>query len=333
MPVPNPRILVTGAFGQIGSELTVALRQAYGEEQVVATDIALPQKKEARPDGAGPFATLDVTEPEAVLRLIKKHNIDTVVHLAALLSATGERKPERAWQVNVAGTLNILNAAREQHLSQVIIPSSIAVFGPETPRKGAPNDTILRPTTMYGITKVTCELLGNYYGNRYGLDVRGLRFPGIISAVTPPSGGTTDYAVEMFYAAVANQPYTCFVQENTRLPMMYMPDCIAATLDLMRAPRERLRHHTDFNVGALDFTAGELAEEIRKHIPGLRCTYLPDFRQEIADSWPDSLDDSVARDEWGWRPRFDLESMTRDMIHQLRRRQAAGTLLTLQEAV
>lgn len=333
MPKPIQKVLVTGACGQIGSELTAALRERHGDENVVATDVALSASEAAESDGSGPFEILDVTEPRAISNLIETHKIDVVVHLAALLSATGERDPERAWQVNVEGTLNILNASRQHHLSQVLIPSSIAVFGPGTPRERTPNETVLRPSTMYGITKVTCELLGNYYRGKYNLDIRGLRFPGIISAVTPPSGGTTDYAVEMFYAAVAGKPYTCFVEESTRLPMMYMPDCIAATLDLMRAPLDKLCRHTDFNVGALDFTAGELAAEIRRHIPGFHCTYRPDFRQSIANSWPESVDDTPARTEWGWQPRFDLETMTQDMIHRLRKRLAAGTLQILQEAV
>jgi nucleoside-diphosphate-sugar epimerase len=320
------RILVTGAIGQIGTELTLALRERYGDDNVVATDVVRDIKNNHALYRSGPFFILDVTEREDVEAAVKQHRIDTIVHLAALLSAAGEKDPDLAWEVNVAGMLNVLNTARDNGLAQVFVPSSIAVFGPGTPLENTPNDTVLRPTTIYGVSKVTGELLCNYYVKKWSLDVRGLRYPGIISSEKAPFGGTTDYAVEMFYEAVRHGRYTCFVREDTRLPMMYMPDCIRATLELMEAPFEQLVHHAEFNINGLDFSAGELAEEIRKHIPDFECVYLPDYRQEIADSWTSSTDDTAAREEWGWSPAFTLEAMTRDMLWKLRARQAAGTL-------
>lgn len=311
------RILVTGAIGQIGTELTLALRERYGNDNVVATDVVRDINNNAALYRTGPFGVLDVTEREDVDELVRMYDVDTIVHLAALLSATGEQDPDFAWEVNVAGMQNVLNVARDHQLNQVFVPSSIAVFGPGTPLDNTPNDTVLRPTTIYGVSKVTGELLGNYYVKKWGLDVRGVRYPGIISSGKPPCGGTTDYAVEMFFAAVNGKPYRCFVREETRLPMMYMPDCIRATLMLMAAPFDSLVHHADFNISGLEFTAGELAAEIRKHIPAFECTFEPDFRQAIADSWTASTDDSAARAEWGWSPSFDLESMTVDMLNKL----------------
>ncbi len=311
------RILVTGAIGQIGTELTLALRARYGDDNVVATDVVQDLDGHRELYESGPFFVLDVTEPADVVEAVRGHRIDTIVHLAALLSATGEKEPDFTWEVNVEGMLNVLNTARDLELNQVFVPSSIAVFGPGTPPENTPNDTILRPTTIYGVTKVTGELLGDYYVRKWGLDVRGLRYPGIISAGKPPCGGTTDWAVEMFYAAVKGRPYACFVREDTRLPMMYMPDCIRATLLLMETPFERLIHHTNFNICGLEFSAGELAGAIRRHVPGFECTFEPDERQAIADSWIRSMDDTPAREEWGWSPSFSLESMTRDMLDKL----------------
>jgi nucleoside-diphosphate-sugar epimerase len=318
------RILVTGAVGQIGSELTMALRERHGGGNVVA----IGRKTRPRPEleGSGPFEFCDVTEKEKLFALIRRHDVGTIYHMAAILSATGEEKPLLCWDVNMNGLHNVLEAARELGLEKVICPSSIAVFGPETPRDRTPQETVLRPTTMYGVTKVAGELLCDYYVRRFDVDVRGLRYPGIISAETLPGGGTTDYAVAIFYEAVDKGRYTCFVREDTVLPMMYMPDCIKATLDLADADASRLRHHSDFNVGALSFSAGELAAEIRKHVPGFEVTYEPDFRQRIADSWPRSLDDTAAREEWGWKPAYDLAAMTTDMIEKLRKRRAAGDL-------
>jgi nucleoside-diphosphate-sugar epimerase len=258
--------------------------------------------------------------------VVKKHDIDTIYHMAAILSVAGEQNPQLAWHVNMDGLYEVLEVAREFSMARVIVPSSIAAFGPETPRDRTPNETILKPRTMYGITKVAGELLGDYYFRKYGVDCRGLRYPGIISNETLPGGGTTDYAVAIYYEAVKNKRYTCFVREDTRLPMMYMPDCIKATIDLAEADPGKLKHHCDFNVGAMSFSVGELAAAIKKHIPDFTCTYQPDFRQQIADSWPMSLDDTAAREEWGWKPAYDLEAMTSDMLEVLGRRHREGKL-------
>jgi nucleoside-diphosphate-sugar epimerase len=317
------RILITGAAGQIGSELALALRKKYGGENVLATDIIRPAGPLAE---SGPFEELDVTDRKALEGLIRKFGVDTVYHLAALLSATGEKKPQKAWEVNMSGLYNVLEAARDAGLGRVFSPSSIAVFGPATPRENTPQDTVLDPKTMYGVTKVAGELLCDYYVQKYALDVRGCRYPGIISHQTLPGGGTTDYAVAIFYEAVKNARYTCFLREETRLPMMYMPDCLKCTIDLMEADFGRLRHHGNFNVAAMSFSAGELAAAIRKRIPSFVCEYKPDFRQAIADSWPASIDDSAARREWGWQPEYDLARMTDDMLAALQARHAAGAL-------
>jgi len=318
------RILVTGSVGQIGSELTLALRQRFGAENVVATGRKTPPSDALK--NSGPFYFIDVANRDTLEEVVRKHSIDTIVHMAAILSAVGEQNPMRCWDVNINGTLAVLECAREHEMARVIIPSSIAAFGPETPRDRTPNDTILKPRTMYGVTKVAGELLADYYFRKYGLDVRGLRYPGIISHETLPGGGTTDFAVAIYFEAVKNKRYTCFVREDTRLPMMYMPDCIKATIDLAEADVAKLKHHSDFNVGAMSFSAGELAASIRKHIPDFVCTYEPDFRQAIADSWPMSLDDSAAREEWGWKPAYDLEAMTKDMLEVLGRRHSEGKL-------
>ncbi|MGQ9709366.1 MAG: L-threonine 3-dehydrogenase [Anaerolineae bacterium] len=312
------RILVTGACGQIGSELTLALREKYGGENVVAAGHRTPPGPALR--DSGPFEFLDVTKREELEAVVRKYNIDTIYHMAAVLSAAGEKNPHLAWDVNINGLYNVLEVAREHEMVRVFVPSSIAVFGPETPRDPAPQETVLRPTTMYGLTKVAGELLGNYYVRRFGLDVRGVRYPGIISSETLPGGGTTDYAVEIFYEAIRHRRYTCFVREDTVLPMMYMPDCIRATLMLMEADFSRLKHHTDFNLAGLSFSAGELAAEIKKHIPEFVCEYQPDFRQRIADSWPRTVDDSAAREEWGWSPQYDLPTMVADMLEKLSRK-------------
>ena len=311
-------ILVTGAVGQIGSELTLALRQRYGSASIIAAGHRTPPGASLR--DSGPFITVDVTDRAQLGRAIDEHRIDTVYHLAAILSAKGEENPQLAWKVNVKGLLNVLEVAREKKLSRVFLPSSIAVFGPETPRDPAPQETVLQPTTVYGISKVSGELLGDYYVSRYGLDIRGVRYPGIISTETQPGGGTTDYAVEIFYHAVEHGDYTCFVRPDTVLPMMYMPDCIKATLDLMEANADRLRHHCTFNLAAMSFSATELAAEIARHIPGFTCSYEPDFRQQIADSWPQTIDDTAAREEWGWSPSYDLATMAEDVLDRLRSR-------------
>jgi nucleoside-diphosphate-sugar epimerase len=318
------RILVMGAVGQIGSELTVELRRRYGAENVVATGHRT--KPSAALCEGGPFEYVDVTSREGLEGVVKAYRIDTIYNMAAILSAVGEERPNLAWNVNINGLYNILEMAREQQLTRVFCPSSIAVFGPDTPRDNTPQETILRPTTMYGVSKVAGELLCDYYVRRFGVDVRGARYPGIISSETLPGGGTTDYAVAMFYEALAKGRYTCFVRADTVLPMMYMPDCIKGTIDLMEAESGRLDHHADFNMASMSFSAADLAAEIRKHIPDFVCEYEPDFRQAIADSWPRSIDDSAAREEWGWEPRYDLAAMTSDMLYKLGRRHAEGRL-------
>jgi len=317
-------ILITGACGQIGTELTQELRERFGQENVLATDIKEDVPCEIR--DTGPYRILDVTDVLGLKQIIIKYRIDTIYHMSAILSATGEKNPSLAWNVNMMGTYNILEAARENDVKHVFVPSSIAVFGPETPRQNTPQETILLPKTIYGVTKVAGELLSDYYVSRFGLDVRGCRYPGIISHKTLPGGGTTDYAVAIFYEAVKYKKYTCFVSENTRLPMMYMPDCLKATLDLMEADFRRLKHHSCFNVSGMSFTAGELANEIKKHMPEFKCTFEPDERQQIADSWPSTIDDSAARSEWGWKPDYDLQSMTKDMLSVLSKRHQQGKL-------
>ncbi len=319
----SKKILVTGACGQIGSALVPALRERYGGENVVATDIA--ETNVSLREG-GPFEFLDVTQRGAIGAVVDRYEIDTIYHLAAILSATGEKRPQLAWDVNVNGVVKILEIARERKVSRVFYPSSIAAFGPETPRDDTPQETILRPKTMYGVTKVTGELLGDYYVQRFGMDVRGVRFPGIISSEAMPGGGTTDYAVEIFYEAIKHQHYTCFLQADTVLPMMYMPDCIRATIELMEADRSRLAHHTDFNLAAMSFSPADLVTEIQKHVPDFVCEYKPDYRQEIADSWPRSIDDSAARAEWGWQPAYDLAAMVVDMLEKLGEKHERGEL-------
>jgi len=323
-PFIMKKIMVTGAAGQIGTELIKVLRKNLGSQNVLATDIQAQPFLET--GASGPFELLDVTKRKDIERIVNKHGIDTIYHMAAILSATGEKKPQLAWDVNLNGTANILETAREHRMKRVFIPSSIAVFGPETPRLNTPQETILKPKTIYGITKVAGELLGNYYVDRFGLDVRGCRFPGIISHETLPGGGTTDYAVAIFYEAVKNRRYTCFLEKDTRLPMMYMPDCLKSIVDLMNADFSRLKHHADFNLAAMSFTPGELAAQIKKHIPEFVCKYKPDFRQAIAESWPMTIDDSAARAEWRWSPKYDLAAMTQDMLGVLSVRRAAGQL-------
>ena len=324
MHASSPRVMVTGAVGQIGSELTLALRERYGNENVVATGHRT--KPSPRLRDSGPFEFIDVTRRETIEKVVEKYAIDTIYHLAAILSAVGEEKPHLAWDVNINGLYNILEVAREYKVARVFCPSSIAVFGPETPRDNTPQETVLRPKTMYGVTKVTGELLCDYYFYRFSLDVRGVRYPGIISSETLPGGGTTDYAVEIFYEAIKHKRYTCFLREDTVLPMMYMPDCIRAAIELMEADLSRLKHHADFNLAAMSFSPAELVAEIKKHIPELVCEYKPDFRQQIADSWPRTIDDSAAREEWGWEPKYDLSAMVADMLEKLEKRYAEGKL-------
>lgn len=307
-------ILVIGSTGQIGSELLTRLRERYGTNSVIGTGYSTEPTKDLL---AGPFAKLNVLNKDDISQLVDKYDVDSIFHLAAVLSAKGEENPQLAFKINVMGTFNVLEVGLQYNLERVIIPSSIGVFGPEVPRKQAPNETILRPTSMYGVTKVTDELLGNYYFNKFGLDVRGARLPGIVSYKTLPGGGTTDYSVEAFYKAIKEQHYTFFVREDTILPLMYMPDCTKALIQLAEADVNELKHHADFNVSSLSFSAIELAEEIKKHIPDFTFEFEPDERQKIADSWPDSMDDTPAREEWGWEPDYGLEEMTADMIDKL----------------
>ena len=318
------KILVTGAVGQIGSELTMALRDMYGGENVLA-GVNRTQPSDTLRE-SGPFETVNVLDREALGAVVEKYQIDTIYHMAAILSAVGEQKPHLAWDVNINGLYNVLELGRERELVRLFCPSSMAVFGPTTPRDNTPQETVLGPSTMYGVTKVAGELLCNYYFDKFGVDIRGVRYPGIISNETLPGGGTTDYAVGIYYDAIKYKKYTCFVREDTTLPMMYMPDAIKASIDLMQADIAQLKHHADYNVAAMSFSAGELAAEIREHIPEFECTYEPDFRQEIADSWPRSLDDSAAREEWGWEPAYDLAKMTEDMLAVLGKRYVEGKL-------
>ncbi len=318
-------ILVTGALGQIGTELTKALRSKYGSHHVIASDIKPPPS--AAELNSGPYELIDVTQIDTLINTIKKYSIDMIFHMAAVLSAVGEKNPQKAWNVNMHGTHNILESARKMRLCRVFIPSSIAVFGPQTPKDNTPQEAVLLPNTIYGVTKVAGELLAEYYVKRYGIDVRGCRYPGIISHEALPGGGTTDYAVAIFYEAVIHQKYICFLKEDTQLPMMYMPDCLKATLNLMEADRDSLQHHTGFNISGMSFSPHELAAEIQKHIPGFSVTYKPDERQTIAESWPRSIEDSPARKEWGWAPDYTMTSMTQDMLEVLGARHRDGILV------
>ena len=309
------RILVTGAVGQIGSELTLALRDRYGGDAVVASDVRMPQDPSLR-DG-GPFEFVDCMDPHHLTRVMQIHRVDTIYHLAALLSAVGEQRPLQAWQLNVNGLVNVLEAAR-QYKCALFFPSSIGAFGPDTPRKRTPQVTIQRPTTMYGVTKVVGEMLCEDYHRRFAMDTRGLRFPGLISYQTEPGGGTTDYAVEIFRQALQHGVYTCYLRADARLPMMYMPDAIRAMIELMEAEPARLIHRNAYNLGAVDFTPAEIAEAIKKRIPAFHIEYAVDpRRQAIADSWPESVDDSAAREEWKWAPRYGLDAMVDDMLQKM----------------
>lgn len=315
------KILVTGAIGQIGSELVTALRAKYGHDNVVASDMRKPAT-----DEYNPFEILDVLDKTQIALVVKKHNIDVIYHLAAILSAAGEKNPNLCWDVNINGLYNVLEVARELKIKQIICPSSIAAFGPETPRQNTPQETILLPKTMYGITKVAGELLCDYYVEKFGVDVRGLRYPGLISNKTLPGGGTTDYAVEIFYEAIKHKKYTCFLRENTILPMMYMPDAIRGTIALSEVPLDSLKHHSNFNFAGISFSAGQLVAAIKKHIPDFVVEYKPDFRQKIADSWPESIDDKSSQVEWGWKPEYNLDLMVEDMLKTLREKHQKGQI-------
>jgi len=311
-------ILVIGAAGQIGSELVPALRKQYGTDHVVAADLQTTINAEILQ--AGPFYKLDVLETTAITEVVKKHNIDTIYNLVALLSAKGEEQPMLSWKINIGGLVNLLTISLQNNLS-LFTPSSIGAFGPNTPADHTPQDTIQRPTTIYGVTKVSGELLCDYYHKRFGLDTRGVRYPGLISYVTPPGGGTTDYAVHIYYEAIKTGHYTCFLRQGTQMDMMYMPDAIQAAIEVMEADPAKLKHRNAFNVTAMHFAPEDVYAEIKKHIPQLTIDYAVDpVRQAIADSWPNSLDDSCARAEWGFNPRYNLSTMTTDMLEQLRKK-------------
>lgn len=309
-------ILVTGALGQIGSELVPALRERYGADLVVASDLRMSPSGSDQVEG--PYAHVDCTDPSQILEVVRRHEIGTIYHLAALLSRVAEEKPQVAWTVNMGGLYNVLEVAR-QYDCAVFSPSSIGAFGPSTPRDQTPQVTIQRPTSMYGVTKVAGELLGDFYAARFGVDTRGLRLPGLISHIALPGGGTTDYAVDIFYQAIRYRHYSCFLRPDSCLDMMYMPDAIRAMITLMEADETSLTHRNAYNVAAMSFTPDRLAQEIQAHIPDFVIDYEVDpVRQAIADSWPRSLDDSAARTDWDWAPGYDLASMTVDMIARLR---------------
>ena len=309
------RILVIGASGQIGVELTLALRKIYGNTNVVASDL---REENELLKGSGPYVSLDVMNKEMLHVQVIRQNITQIYLLAAILSATGEKNPNLAWNLNMQGLLNVLDIAREEKLHKVYWPSSIAVFGPTSPKVNCPQQTIIEPITVYGISKYAGEFWCNYYHQRWGVDIRSLRYPGLISYKSAPGGGTTDYAVEIFYEALENKRYNCFLREDTYLPMMYMPDAINATIQLMETPAEKISVRTSYNIAGISFSPKEIALSIQKHIPEFNILYQPDYRQKIADSWPGSIDDSVARSDWGWQHEFDLERMTADMLDNMK---------------
>ena len=309
------RILVIGASGQIGVELTLALRKIYGDINVIASDL-----REENPllKGTGPYVSLDVMNKEMLHVQVIRQGITQIYLLAAILSATGEKNPNLAWRLNMQGLLNVLDIAREENLHKVYWPSSIAVFGPTSPKKNCPQQTIIEPITVYGISKYAGEFWCNYYHHRYGVDVRSLRYPGLISYKSAPGGGTTDYAIEIFNEAIEEKKYQCFLNEDSYLPMMYMPDAIKATIELMEAPADKISIRTSYNISGMSFSPAEIAAEIKKHIPEFEITYESDYRQAIADSWPNSIDDSVARNDWGWTEDYNLSSMVKDMLENLK---------------
>jgi nucleoside-diphosphate-sugar epimerase len=309
------KILVIGASGQIGVELTLALRKIYGNANVVASDL-----REQNPllEGTGPYVSLDVMNKEMLHVQVIRQNITQIYLLAAILSATGEKNPNLAWNLNMTGLLNVLDIAREEKIRKVYWPSSIAVFGPTSPKQNCPQKTVIEPITVYGISKYAGEFWCNYYFQRYGVDVRSLRYPGLISYKSAPGGGTTDYAVEIFHEALEENRYDCFLEKDTYLPMMYMPDAIKATIELMEAPASKIKVRTAYNVSGMSFSPAEIAAEIKKHLPHFSILYKPDYRQTIANSWPQSIDDTVARNDWGWKEEYNLSAMTKDMLDNLK---------------
>lgn len=311
-------LLILGASGQIGNELTQKLREIYGNKNVVASDIREGNEEMMN---SGPFELIDATDKVQILKVIKKYNVTQVYLLAAMLSATAEQHPQKAWSLNMNSLLAVLDLAKEKHIQQIYWPSSIAVFGPTTPKENTPQNTIMEPSTVYGISKLAGEFWCKYYHDKYGVDVRSLRYPGIISWKSKPGGGTTDYAVDIYFKALEEEKYTCFLSENTCLPMMYMDDAVDATIQLMQAKSSQVKVRTGYNLAAMSFTPKEIASEIKKHIPNFEISYQPDFRQQIADSWPQSIDDSKAREDWNWQHQFDLASMTKDIILNLKKHQ------------
>ncbi|MCC9166427.1 NAD-dependent epimerase/dehydratase family protein [Pontibacter harenae] len=310
-------VLVIGACGQLGSELTLELRNMYGGANVVAADISAP--KQAALQESGPFEKIDVLDTQNLRELASKYKFTQIYHLAAVLSATGEKNPKFAWRLNMDGLFNVLDMALEQKVNKVYWPSSIAVFGPNTPRHNTPQLTVMDPNTVYGISKQAGERWCEYYFLKYGLDVRSLRYPGLIGYKALPGGGTTDYAVDIYHKALEQKAYECFLGENTYLPMMYMPDALKATIGLMHAPAEQIKVRDSYNLSAISFSPKEIAASIQKHIPDFKITYNPDYRQQIASSWPQTIDDSAARQDWGWQPNYDLDAMTEDMLANLKK--------------
>ncbi|SFJ72033.1 NAD-dependent epimerase/dehydratase family protein [Myroides guanonis] len=308
------KILILGACGQIGSELTLKLRKVYGNDNVVASDI-----REGKEDlmSSGPFEIINAMNYDEIAGAIDKHQIDEVYLMAALLSATAEKNPAFAWSLNMDSLFHVLNLAKEGKIKKIFWPSSIAVFGPTTPRFNTPQYTVMEPSTVYGISKQTGERWCEYYFNKFGVDVRSIRYPGLISWTTPPGGGTTDYAVDIFYKAIEDKKYTCFLSEKSALPMMYMEDALDATIAIMQAPKENIKIRSSYNLGGISFTPEDVAAEIQKHIPDFTIDYEPDFRQAIADSWPASIDDSRAQEDWGWNHKYDLSEMTNVMLENL----------------
>jgi len=308
-------ILIIGACGQIGTELTQKLREIYGAENVIPSDIREGSEEMM---SSGPFEILDATDKEGILRVVQKYKVTQVYLMAAMLSATAEKYPQKAWDLNMSSLLGVLELAKDKHIQQVYWPSSIASFGPTSPKINTPQQTIMEPSTVYGISKLSGEQWCNYYHEKFGVDVRSIRYPGIISWKTKPGGGTTDYAVDIYFKAIENKKYECFLSENTRLPMMYMQDAIAATIQIMQADTTDIKVRTSYNLAGMSFTPQEIAAEIRNHIPEFEITYATDFRQQIADSWPQVIDDSQARKDWNWNHAFDLSLMTTDMLENLK---------------
>ena len=317
-----PKVLIIGACGQIGSELTFKLKEIYGYDNVIASDIAYSNLDVVN---SGIFEIVDAQDYTSVRSCVDKHKIDTIYLMAAMLSATGEKHPKRAWDLNMSSLFHVLNLAKDGFIKQIFWPSSIAVFGPTTPKVNTPQHTIMEPTTVYGITKQVGERWCEYYHDKYGVDVRSIRYPGLISWKTLPGGGTTDYAVEIYHEAIKNKSYECFLSETTELPMMYMDDAINATVNIMQAPNESIKIRSSYNLAAMSFTPTDLSNAIKVHIPEFQIRYRPDYRQDIADTWPRSIDDSVARQDWNWKHNYDLEKMTSEMLARLNQKYSSET--------